>query len=79
MSYHADYLASIKNPEAFWAEKATQLDWYKASSHVLTTDEHGIQHWFADGELNTCSENLLKNKVLCNHRGSSCNLRASNR
>jgi propionyl-CoA synthetase len=54
MSYQAEYQASIDNPEAFWAEKAAQLDWYKPATNVLSTDEHGIQRWFADGELNTC-------------------------
>jgi propionyl-CoA synthetase len=54
MSYQDEYQASIDNPEAFWAEKAGQLDWYKPATNVLSTDEHGIQRWFADGELNTC-------------------------
>lgn len=54
MSYQDEYQASIDNPEAFWTEKAGQLDWYKPATNVLSTDEHGIQRWFADGELNTC-------------------------
>ncbi len=54
MSYQEEYQASIDNPEAFWTEKAGQLDWYKPATNVLSTDEHGIQRWFADGELNTC-------------------------
>jgi len=54
MTYKDEYQASIDNPQAFWAEKAAELDWYKPSTDVLTTDEHGINRWFADGELNTC-------------------------
>ncbi|MBT4519124.1 MAG: propionyl-CoA synthetase [Halieaceae bacterium] len=54
MAYKDEYRASIDSPEAFWADKAKQLDWYKPSKNILSTDEHGIQHWFADGELNTC-------------------------
>ncbi|TNF86245.1 MAG: propionyl-CoA synthetase [Gammaproteobacteria bacterium] len=54
MSYKEEYQASIDNPEEFWADKARQLDWYKPASRVLSTDEHGIYRWFADGELNTC-------------------------
>ena len=54
MSYKEEYQASIDNPEEFWADKASQLDWYKPASRVLGTDEHGIYRWFADGELNTC-------------------------
>jgi propionyl-CoA synthetase len=54
MSYQDEYQASIDNPAAFWAEKAGQIDWYKPSTNVLSVDEHGIDRWFADGELNTC-------------------------
>ncbi len=54
MSYQSEYQASIDNPEAFWAEKAKLIDWYKPAAHVLGIDEHGIYRWFADGELNTC-------------------------
>ncbi|MGD8349550.1 MAG: propionyl-CoA synthetase [Gammaproteobacteria bacterium] len=54
MSYKQEYQASIDDPESFWADKASDLDWYKPASKVLTTDEHGIHRWFADGELNTC-------------------------
>ena len=54
MSYQDEYQASIDNPAAFWAEKARLIDWYKPSINVLSVDEHGIDRWFADGELNTC-------------------------
>ena len=54
MTYKDEYQASIDDPQAFWAEKAAELDWYKTSTNVLSTDEHGIYRWFADGELNTC-------------------------
>jgi propionyl-CoA synthetase len=54
MSYQSEYQASLENPAAFWAEKANQLDWFKPPTNILSTDEHGIDHWFADGELNTC-------------------------
>jgi len=54
MTYKDEYQASIDNPQEFWAGKAAELDWYKPSTNVLSIDEHGIQRWFADGELNTC-------------------------
>ncbi len=54
MSYKDEYRESIDNPEKFWKEKAQHIDWYKPASQVLSKDEHGIDHWFADGELNTC-------------------------
>lgn len=54
MSYQQEYDASVNNPEAFWAEKAKALPWYKAPSKILSTDQNGIQRWFADAEMNTC-------------------------
>ncbi len=53
MSYYAEYMNSIENPHEFWAEKAADLPWYKAPQTILSTDENGIQRWFADGEMNT--------------------------
>ena len=54
MTYKEEYSASVDDPEGFWAEKAQDIDWYKPASKVLTRDDQGIHHWFADGELNTC-------------------------
>ena len=53
MSYQKEFNASKENPEAFWGEKAKDLDWFKPADNVLSQDEHGIHHWFADGEMNT--------------------------
>jgi len=53
MSYQAEYSASIEHPEAFWADKARVLSWYRAPQQVLSKDDNGIDRWFADGELNT--------------------------
>ena len=53
MSYQNEYQSSIEDPEKFWGEKASLIDWFKAPQNILSTDEHGIQHWYADGELNT--------------------------
>jgi propionyl-CoA synthetase len=54
MTYKEEYRAAIDDPAGFWADKAQALDWFKPASEVLTQDEHGIYHWFADAELNTC-------------------------
>ncbi|HUV23613.1 MAG TPA: propionyl-CoA synthetase [Gammaproteobacteria bacterium] len=54
MTYKEEYRASIDDPAGFWADKARDLDWFKPASEVLTQDEQGIHHWFADAELNTC-------------------------
>ena len=53
MSYQNEYQSSIEDPEKFWGEKASLIDWFKAPQNILSTDEHGIQRWYADGELNT--------------------------
>lgn len=54
MSYQNEYNKSMQNPEAFWKEKAQDLSWYQFPENILTQDEHGIHHWFADGKMNTC-------------------------
>ncbi len=54
MSYQAEYQASINQPEAFWGEKAQELDWFKLPKTMLAKDENGIDRWFVDGEMNTC-------------------------
>lgn len=53
MSYKEEYRKSIETPEAFWAEKATAVKWFKAPETILSKDENGIDRWFADGEMNT--------------------------
>ncbi len=53
MSYIAEYSKSVETPELFWAEKAAQLNWYKAPQTILSKDDNGIDRWFEDGELNT--------------------------
>jgi len=54
MEYNEQYRASITNPEAYWAEQAKNIAWYKAPQTTLTTTDWGTHSWYADGELNTC-------------------------
>ncbi len=53
MTYHAEYAKSVEAPEAFWAEKAAALPWFKKPEQILSRDGNGIDRWFADGEMNT--------------------------
>ncbi|MDH5425906.1 MAG: propionyl-CoA synthetase [Gammaproteobacteria bacterium] len=53
MSYQDEYNYSMNEPEAFWKDKAGDLEWFKQPETILSQDEHGIHHWFADGEMNT--------------------------
>ncbi len=49
--YDALYQRSIANPEAFWADAAAELDWFKPWEKVLE-GEMGSATWFTGGELN---------------------------
>jgi len=53
MSYQQEFDASNNSPEIFWKEKSEALDWFTPPQNILTKDENGIHHWFADGEMNT--------------------------
>jgi len=54
MTYKAEYLKASQQPEEFWRQKAQDLDWFEFPQNILSQDEHGIHHWFADGQMNTC-------------------------
>ncbi|MFT5277019.1 MAG: acetyl-CoA synthetase, partial [Granulosicoccus sp.] len=53
--YNAMYEQSVNDPEAFWSEQMTQIDWYKKPTIIKNTtfdaSELSIK-WFEDGELN---------------------------
>lgn len=51
--YSRLYKKSITNPEAFWAEIAEQLEWFKKWDVVLRNDQ-GFFKWFEGGYLNVC-------------------------
>ena len=56
--YAAMYAASVKDPEAFWAEHAKRLDWMKPFTKVKDTSyAHDDVHikWFEDGTLNVAA------------------------
>ncbi|WP_445424993.1 propionyl-CoA synthetase [Alishewanella sp. HL-SH06] len=53
MSYLQEYQASVADPAAFWAHKASKIAWYKAPTTIISQHDN-VYHWFADGELNTC-------------------------
>lgn len=53
--YEEMYAQSISDPQAFWQQHMTALDWYKTPTIIKNTsfasDELSIK-WFEDGELN---------------------------
>ena len=54
-AYERQYAASLADPDAFWGQVATRLDWMRAPTRAKDTsyalDDFHIR-WFADGELN---------------------------
>ena len=54
MDYQKEYQASIDDPEVFWRQKSSLIQWYKAPENILSQDENGLYRWYADGELNSC-------------------------
>ena len=52
--YQSMYQRSLSDPEGFWAEIATAIDWTRKWDHVLDATRKPFYRWFAGGELNTC-------------------------
>ena len=54
-AYAEMYTRSVEDPEAFWAESASMLEWYKTPETIKNThfgkDDVSIK-WFEDGQLN---------------------------
>ncbi len=53
MTYKETFKTAKNHPEIFWKEQADNLDWFRPPQKILSQDEYGIDHWFADGEMNT--------------------------
>ena len=64
--YRDTFRASIDEPERFWAEQATAIDWYRPPTQVLDATNPPFYRWFPDGELNTC-HNALDRHVDAGH------------
>lgn len=54
MSYEKEFNSAKHTPEAFWKKQSQSLPWFKEANKVLSQDEFGIHHWFADAKMNTC-------------------------
>jgi acetyl-CoA synthetase len=53
--YASMYMASVNDPESFWAEQGKRVDWIKPFSQVKDVDFTLGQvkiNWYADGQLN---------------------------
>ena len=56
--YRALHARSLSDPEGFWAEQATAIDWTKRWDKVLDSSNPPFYRWFEGGELNACHNAL---------------------
>jgi propionyl-CoA synthetase len=54
VGYSEVYERSLRDPEGFWAEAATAIEWDVAPSQTLDATDAPMYRWFPDGVLNTC-------------------------
>jgi len=50
--YEKQYAAALEDPEAFWAEQAKGVHWFKPYDKVLEADDIRFPKWFVGGEIN---------------------------
>ena len=48
------YGRSISDPEAFWAEAAEDVHWFKSWDRVLDSSNKPFYRWYTGAEVNTC-------------------------
>ncbi|HEX5805573.1 MAG TPA: propionate--CoA ligase [Macromonas sp.] len=52
--YDAFYRQSIEDRDAFWADQAQQIDWYRPYDRVCNYDNPPFARWFEGGLTNLC-------------------------
>lgn len=52
--YREVYAGWQKNPEAFWAEAAREIDWITPPRRIFDAEAGVYGHWFGDAEGNVC-------------------------
>jgi propionyl-CoA synthetase len=45
---------SLRDPEGFWSDAASGIDWYEQPKQVLDRSAKPVARWFRGGTLNTC-------------------------
>jgi propionyl-CoA synthetase len=53
-TYHDVYARWLAAPEAFWAEAAEAVDWYRKWDRVLDDSRAPFYRWFGGATVNTC-------------------------
>ncbi len=54
MAYKDVYAAWQDNPEAFWMQAASAIDWDRPPSKALFDENAPLYEWYSDGLTNTC-------------------------
>jgi len=65
-AYAQAFDRALLDPEGFWGQAATAIDWYRQADRVLDDDESPFTRWFVGGELNTC-HNCVDRHVTAGH------------
>jgi len=52
--YLETYQSWMGNPEAFWKEQATKIDWFRPADKVFDGNAGTYGRWFVGAETNTC-------------------------
>ena len=60
--YEEVYAGWQREPEAFWAKAAEEIQWYQRWDKVLDISKKPIYRWFSGGVVNTCF-NALDHQV----------------
>ena len=62
-SYARAHLRSIEDPEGFWGEAASGIDWITQPQKVLDDSRPPFYRWFKGGQLNTCYNALDRHVI----------------
>ena len=54
MAYADTYATWLADPEAFWMEAASAIDWVSAPTHAMNAINAPFYEWFTDATVNTC-------------------------
>ena len=64
--FRRQYERSVTDPEGFWRDAATMIDWVTPPGRILDDDAPPFYRWFPGAELNTCY-NALDRHVGAGH------------
>ena len=65
-NYEEIFAAASNDPAGFWAEAATDIDWFTPYTRLLNDDTPPFYNWFEGGTTNTC-HNALDRHVAAGH------------